>query len=73
MLFNVSLYRARLGCCLRPQNQCPTYSVFLPDDCQNAWDELDERIKENIEIIFVKNYADIQKHLFAADEFAQLS
>ena len=46
--------------------------MFIPFDCQNAWDELDERIKENVEIVFVKNYDDIQSHLFAKDEFAKL-
>ena len=39
-------------------------SVFIPFDCQNAWDELDDRIKENVDIVFVKNYADIQQELF---------
>ena len=40
------------------------FSVFLPYDCQNAWDELDDKIKENVEIVFVRNYSEIQNHLF---------
>ena len=38
--------------------------VFLPYDCQNAWDELDDKIKENVEIVFVRNYSEIQNQLF---------
>lgn len=38
--------------------------VFLPYDCQNAWDELDDNIKENVEIVFVRNYSEIQNQLF---------
>ena len=41
-----------------------TLLVFIPYDCQNAWDELDAQIKENVEIIFVKHYSDIQNELF---------
>ena len=40
------------------------FLVFLPYDCQNAWDELDDKIKENVEIVFVRNYSEIQNELF---------
>jgi len=38
--------------------------VFVPFDCQNAWDELDDQIKANVDIVFVKHYGDIQRELF---------
>jgi Lon-like ATP-dependent protease len=38
--------------------------VFIPHDCQNAWDELDDQIKQNVDIVFVKHYGDIQRELF---------
>jgi len=43
--------------------------VFLPVDCLNEFNKLDDVIKEEIEIFFVKEYREIQDQLFAATDF----
>ncbi|CBY13021.1 unnamed protein product [Oikopleura dioica] len=43
--------------------------VFLPVDCLNEFNKLDDVIKEEIEIVFVKEYREIQDQLFAATDF----
>ena len=43
--------------------------VFLPEACRNDWEELDDVVKKDIEIIFVKEYSEIQKILFDSEHF----
>jgi Lon-like ATP-dependent protease len=44
--------------------------VFLPDGCRNDWEELDETIKQNIEVQFVKDYSEIRNQLFDSAHFS---
>lgn len=44
--------------------------VFMPEDCRNSWDELDPKIKENIEVKFVKTYDEIKNDLFDSKTFS---
>ena len=43
--------------------------VFLPVDCLNEYNKLDDVIKEEIEIVFVKEYREIQEQLFKPTDF----
>ena len=44
--------------------------VFLPDGCRNDWEELDETIKQNIQVQFVKDYSEIRNQLFDSAHFS---
>ena len=44
--------------------------VFLPEDCRNSWDELDPKIREGIEVKFVKMYDEIKNDLFDSKTFS---